>query len=55
MSGRKKAINTAAKTIKYFKNPLVEGKYPVIPPPPVPNNIVPPPYINNPNPQFGVY
>jgi hypothetical protein len=34
----------------YFKNPLVEGKYPVIPPPPTPPHIVKPPYIDNPNP-----
>jgi hypothetical protein len=39
----------------YFLNPLVEGKYPVIPPPPTPSHIVKPLYVNNPKPQFGLY
>ena len=55
MSGRKKALNTAVKTLRYFTNPLIQGKYPVIPPLEVPKHIVSPPYVNNPNPNFGLY
>jgi hypothetical protein len=39
--------------IKYFKNPLVEGKYPVIPPPQVPPHILKPDYVTSLNPKFG--
>lgn len=39
----------------YFQNPLVEGKYRVVPPPAIPPHIIAPPYVNNPNPQFGQY
>ena len=39
----------------YFKNPLVEGKYPVIPPREIPPHIIKPPYVGHPNPQFGEY
>lgn len=53
MSGR--TLKTANKTLKYFTNPLVQGKYSVIPPHPVPNHIIPAPYVNNPNPQYGQY
>lgn len=53
MSGR--IMKTANKALKYFTNPLVQGKYQVVPPPKVPDHITPPPYINNPNPQFGKY
>ncbi len=53
MSGR--ILKTATKALKYFTNPLIQGKYEVIPPPPVPSHITLPPYINNPNPQFGQY
>ena len=41
------------KSIKIF--PLVQGKYQVVPPPPVPDHIIRPPYINNNNPEFGKY
>jgi len=53
MSGR--VMKTANKALKYFTNPLVQGKYQVVPPPQVPDHIIRPPYINNPNPQFGKY
>jgi hypothetical protein len=53
MSGR--IIRQTTKTMKYFTNPLIQGKYQVVPPPQVPSHIQPPPYINNPNPQFGQY
>lgn len=53
MSGR--ILKTVTRTLKYFTNPLVQGKYEVIPPPAVPSHIIPAPYINNPNPQFGQY
>ena len=53
MSGR--MMKTATKALKYFTNPLVQGKYQVVPPPPVPDHIIRPPYINNPNPEFGKY
>lgn len=53
MSGR--IIKQTTRTIKYFTNPLIQGKYQVLPPPQVPAHITPPPYINNPNPQFGQY
>lgn len=39
----------------HFKNPLVEGQYKVIPPPPIPPHIVKPDYVINPNPKFGEY
>jgi hypothetical protein len=53
MSGR--ILKQTTKTLKYFTNPLVQGKYEVIPPPRVPDHIKLPPYINNPNPQYGQY
>lgn len=53
MSGR--MMKTATKALKYFTNPLVQGKYQVVPPPPVPDHIIRPPYINNNNPEFGKY
>lgn len=53
MSGRIR--KTVTRTLKYFTNPLIQGKYQVIPPPPIPNHITPAPYINNPNPQYGQY
>ena len=37
----------------FYKNPLVEGKYPVIPPPSIPQHIVKPAYADSPNPIFG--
>jgi len=43
-------IKTANNALKYFTNPLVQGKYKVVPPPKVPDHIVRPPYIDNPNP-----
>ncbi len=45
MSGR--VSKTVSKALKYFTNPLVQGKYQVIPPPQVPSHIKLPPYINN--------
>ena len=39
----------------YFKNPLVEGKYPVIPPPTIPLDIVKPAYATSSKPIFGEY
>ena len=53
MSGR--ISKTATKTLKYFTNPLVDGKYKVVGPPSVPNHIIKPPYINNQNPVYGKY
>jgi hypothetical protein len=45
----------ARTTTNYFKNPLIEGKYKVIPPPPVPNHIIKPEYVTSSNPIFGEY
>lgn len=53
MSGR--ILKTANKTLKYFTNPLVQGKYQVVPPPHVPDHIIRPSFVNNPNPEFGKY
>jgi hypothetical protein len=53
MSGR--VLKTVSKTLKYFTNPLIEGKYPVIPPPQVPSHIEVPEYIINANPVYGRY
>ena len=39
----------------FFKNPLVEGRYPVIPPPEVPQHIDKPAYATSKNPIFGEY
>lgn len=39
----------------FFKNPLVEGKYNVIPPPSIPSHIALPKYVTDPNPKFGEY
>lgn len=41
--------------LKYFKTPLVEGQYAVIPPKKVPEHIIKPNYVDNPNPIFGIY
>lgn len=53
MSGR--IAKTATRTLKYFTNPLIEGKYQVVPPPKVPSHIQAPLYVNNQNPTFGQY
>lgn len=45
MSGR--VIKATQRTLKYFTNPLVEGKYKVIPPPAIPSHIKRPPYITS--------
>ena len=51
----RKIINSSAKTLKYFTNPLVEGKYEVKPPPKVPSHIVFPAYMTDKEPVFGQY
>ncbi len=43
------------KSVNYFSNPLVEGKYKVLPPPTVPSHIIKPDYITSKNPVFGEY
>lgn len=41
--------------VQFFKRPLIEGQYPVIPPPIVPSHINKPDYVNSPNPKFGEF
>ncbi len=50
----KKSINSI-KSINFFPNPLVQGKYSVLPPPPVPPHIIRPDYVTSKNPVFGEY